>query len=152
MPESTEPSRAEISLPRFQFSLRAQMILVTAVAIALGLFVVVGWPLVWVLFHGVMYCLVPTPLVILALFGRGELRIFSIGALVPWISVWGQSSPLFVMLYNQNFRGPQILGWLVASTVFMLVAGAACGAIAVLTMRAVARIRGHSEGMRMRTD
>jgi hypothetical protein len=148
MPDSTEPSRADVSLPRFQFSLRAQMILVTAVAIALGLFVVIGWEIVWVLFHGVMYCLVPTPLVILAIFGRGELRTFSIGALVPWFSVWGQSSPLLILLYNQNSRGPQILGWLIGSTVFMLVAGAGCGALAVITMRWIERIRGRSEGTR----
>ena len=146
MPESTESTRAEISLPRFQFSLRAQMILVTAVAIALGLCVVVGWEVVWVLFHGVMYCLVPTPLVILALFSRGELRTFSIGALVPWINVWSQSSPLLVILYNQNLRGPQILTWLVGSSVFLLVAGAGCGAVAVLTMRWVKKNFGRGDG------
>jgi hypothetical protein len=145
MPESTEPSPAEISLPRFQFSLRAQMILVTAVAIALGLFVVIGWEVLWILFHGVMYCLVPTPLVILALFGRGEIRAFSIGALVPWFSVWGQSSPILVMMYGQDFRGAQIFGWLIGSTIFMLVAGAGCGAIAVFTLRWVNRFRGGAE-------
>jgi hypothetical protein len=145
MPDSTDPSRGDVSRPRFQFSLRAQMILVTAVAVALGLFVVIGWEVIWVLFHAVMYCLVPTPLVILAIFGRGELRTFSIGALVPWFSVWGQSSPILVMMYGQDFRGAQIFGWLVGSTIFMLVAAAGCGAIAVLTMRWVNRFRGDAD-------
>jgi hypothetical protein len=148
MPDSTDPSRGEVSLPRFQFSLRAQMILVTAVAVALGLFVVIGWEFAWILFHAVMYCLVPTPLVILAIFGRGELRTFSVGALVPWFSVWSQSSPILVMIYGQNFRGGRVFAWLVGSTIFMLVAGAGCGAIAVLTMRWVNRFRGGADSAR----
>ena len=146
MPDSTEPSRAQISLPRFQFSLRAQMILVTAVAITLGLFAVIGSEVILILFHVVLYCFVPTPLIVIALFGRGEIRVFAIGALVPWISVLGQSSPLLIMMYNQNFQGFQVLGWLVGSTVFMLVAGAGCGTIAVLTMRWVKKILGRDDG------
>jgi hypothetical protein len=142
MPESTEPSRAEISLPRFQFSLRAQMILVTAIAVILGLFVAGGWQIAWVLLHGLVYCLVPTPLVIIALFGRGELRTFSIGALVPWVGAWTQSPPSFLMVYNPGLSALQMFGWMIGSTIFLLVTSAGCGALAVFTMRWMAKTRG----------
>ena len=74
--------------PRFQFSLRNMLIAVAVLAMLLGLFAVVGghprvatWPLffVWIL---------PTPLVVAAVYTRGDIRAFSIGALVPWVSRW----------------------------------------------------------------
>jgi hypothetical protein len=139
MPNSTEPSPREFTLPRFRFSLRAQMILVTAVALILGLFAAGGWQIAWVLLHGLVYCLAPTPLVIIALFGRGELRTFSIGALVPWVGAWTQSPPSFALVYNPGLSALQMFGWMLGSTIFMLVSSVACGVLAVFTTRWIAK-------------
>ncbi len=124
---------------RFQFSLRSQLIVVTLIAVILGLLVVVGKPIAWMMFHGVVYCLAPTPLVIGALFGRDELRTFCIGALVPWISTWGQSSPMLMIFYSPDPSTVQFGGWMIGTTIYILVAGGACGALAVVTRRWLAR-------------
>jgi hypothetical protein len=93
------------------------LIIVTAVAIFLGLAVSLGA----VLLASLVWCVLPTPLVICALFDRGDRQAFSIGALIPWLE-------LLV------FRFPAIDGF-IALTVWLLVTGAVCGAIAVVTRR-----------------
>jgi hypothetical protein len=101
-PEPTSNSRSSrplVSLPRFQFSLFWLMIVVTLVAVILGL----GWSL-GSLFLDVIFlavcCVVPTPLVICVVFGRGYLRAFAIGALIPWIILipWGSRSATLIIL------------------------------------------------------
>jgi hypothetical protein len=68
-----------------------------------------------------VWCVLPTPLVICALFDRGERQAFAIGALIPWIE-------LFIL------RFPSIDSYIVL-TVWLLVVGAVCGTIAALTRR-----------------
>jgi hypothetical protein len=99
------------------------LIIVTAVAILLGLGVSLGV----VVLASLVWCVVPTPLVICALFDRGDRQAFSIGALIPWIQ----------MLV---FRFP-VIDSFIALTVWVLVLGAVCGAVAVVTRRWIASER-----------
>jgi hypothetical protein len=128
------PAPPEIVWPKFQFSLRSQLILVTVVGIMLGLFVVLGPVVTWSLFYGLIYCLIPTPLIVGALFGRGEVRTFSIGALVPWI---GQSTNGSYPLYATSAAPSSgaVFGIMLGITSFMLITSLACGVLAVFTRR-----------------
>jgi hypothetical protein len=120
-------------MQRFQFSLRAQMIAVTAIAVVLGLSVLLGTVVIYTLFVGVMYCLVPTPLVIAAIFAQGDLRAFLIGALIPWI-ILGRY-PVFPLTPIASMSTVQLFGHMVLSTVLLLFAAALCGALAMATRR-----------------
>jgi hypothetical protein len=71
---------------RFQFSLFWLMVVVTIVAVIFGLGSSLGSLFSFLLFFTVR-CIVPTPLVICVIFGRGYARAFSIGALMPWVTV-----------------------------------------------------------------
>ncbi|MFO0788956.1 MAG: hypothetical protein U0805_05825 [Pirellulales bacterium] len=94
--------------------------MLTLVALALGLSATLG-SLVATLLLAFVYCIVPTPLVIGAVFARGDVQAFAIGALVPW---WASNSWL---PGTSSFSRPI---WLVAMC-------AICGLIAVLTRRAI---------------
>ena len=59
------------------------LICVTAIAVALGLSMVIG-SFVATLLFAIVYCVLPTPLVIFAIFARGDTQAFAIGALIPW--------------------------------------------------------------------
>src|SRR3954471_23423299 len=87
--------RSMFSLPHFRFSLAWMLICVTVIALALGLSITIG-SLVATLFFAVVYCLLPTPLLIFAIFARGDSQAFAIGALIPWwtLQTWmpGRSS------------------------------------------------------------
>jgi hypothetical protein len=98
------------------------MIVITVVAILLGLSVTLGGILV-PLFAFVTWCVLPVPLVICAIFGRGDLRAFAIGGLVPWFLMSGD-------------RFPSPLLWL---PVWLLVTLIVCGTIGVLTHRCLQR-------------
>jgi hypothetical protein len=136
----SEDSPLEPPSPRrFQFSLRAQMVAVTTVAVVLGLLVVLGQTVGWMLFYAIVYCLLPTPLVIGALFGRGELRTFAIGALVPWIVMGRQPLPVYPTLRSAGSSPAQAVAWMVGSTFFMVIVGAGCGVLAVATRRWIER-------------
>jgi hypothetical protein len=108
--------------PRFQFSLRGMLIAVAVVALVLGLGAVAGGLLIWLLTALVIW-LLPTPLVVAAIYGRGDLRAFSIGALVPWASFWA-SGPAASSLVA-----------IVDSTLWLLFMGGLCGFVAVATRR-----------------
>jgi hypothetical protein len=68
-----------------------------------------------------LWCVLPTPFVICALFGRGDVRAFAIGGLVPWLTY---------------FRGAPGNGELLFSLVIM---APICGVVAVATFRWVQR-------------
>jgi hypothetical protein len=70
-------------------------------------------------------CVVPTPLVVCAIYGKGDVRAFSIGALIPWVA-------LIALRFPETWGGFFELVWLVA------MAGI-CGIVAVLTRRWVWR-------------
>lgn len=73
--------------PRFQFSLFWLMVAVTVVAVVLGLGASLGpvFGIVWYAALFLVRCAIPTPLLICAIYGRGSIRAFAIGALVPWV-------------------------------------------------------------------
>jgi hypothetical protein len=94
------------------------LVIVTAAALVLGLVVTIN-NIVPLFISVLVWCVLPTPLVICAIFGRGDLRAFAIGSLVPWVS----------LLSGRAWQsGLTILVWLV---VMPLV----CGIVAVLTYR-----------------
>jgi hypothetical protein len=120
---------------RFQFSLRWLLVTVTVVALLFGWSVVIGDRPFRMLAAG-LYLIVPTPLVIGAIYGRGDTRAFSIGALLPWISRWSDGVPTGMTLI-----------YLLQSLTWLLLIGAVCGALAVATRRWLIR-RGQSSGPR----
>jgi hypothetical protein len=118
-PTAEGRSSRSIGLPRLQFSLAWLMIAVTVVAVVLAL----GGPLLhigWL----IVRCVVPTPLVICAIFGRGYLRAFAIGALMPWVLIvpWNAEQGSFVNLFTT------------------LICSAACGFLAAATWRWVRKM------------
>lgn len=127
MPNSTGnslPPSTRSRLPRFRFSLAWLLIAMTIIAIGLGLSVTVG-SLVATLLFAVVYCVLPTPLLICAVFARGDIQAFAIGALVPWWTV------------NTWMPGASSL----SMAIWLLVMCTTCGAVAVITRRVVARSR-----------
>jgi hypothetical protein len=97
----------------------------TVVAIVLG-FAVTIKGLVPMIIASLVWCVMPTPFVICAIFARGDVRAFAIGGLVPWL-------PLLrgVLPSHPPFLIPV---WLLIMTVI-------CGVVAVATYR---RIRNQS--------
>ena len=81
-------------MPRLQFSLRWLMVTITLACVVLFLWVTFG-SFFDIVFASLMWCVVPTPLVIAAIYGRGDAQAFSIGGLVPWVSLVGLESPSF---------------------------------------------------------
>src|SRR5262245_51075960 len=72
---------------KFQFSLFWLMVVVTVVAVVLGLVGSFG-PVFGIVWYATLYlvrCLILTPMLICAIFGRGHIRAFAVGALVPWV-------------------------------------------------------------------
>ncbi len=101
------------------------MITITAVAILLGVTQAFGGFVSAVLFASIC-CILPTPLLICAIFARGDVQAFSIGALVPWFT---------------------IIAWMPGRSAFsialwLLFLPAICGSIATFTRRWVQRFGG----------
>src|SRR4051794_9866202 len=84
-PTSSRDSRPLFSLPRFQYSLGRLLVAIALIAIVLFLATHVG-SFIEMVFFPTTACIIPTPFVIGAIYGRGDIRAFSIGALVPWIA------------------------------------------------------------------
>jgi hypothetical protein len=108
--------------PRLQFSLRWLFFAITGLAVFLGLSVLLGSTfaeIVWLFVSVVL----PGPLVIAAIFGRGTIQAFAIGALVPWI-VWSFGKfPL------------NSWGFSFAMSIYLFLACAISGGLAVATRR-----------------
>jgi hypothetical protein len=115
MPEFGDPLR-----PRFQFSMFRLMVVVTLVALLLGLAVTFGG-FINVLLISVVGCVLPTPLVVCAIFGGKDLRAFAIGALIPWFTQ-----------ITLRFPAPASTAFL---TIWLLAMGGVCGAVAIATRR-----------------
>lgn len=133
MPGSSDPPRSHstrpLRLPRFQYSLKWLLIAVTVVAVLLGMFASFAYAF-WFVIVAIFWCVIPTPLLIGAIYGQGDLRTFAIGALVPWLAFW----------WNPPVppTGPylgRLLGW----ALFLFVMSGACGAVAVATRRWIER-------------
>jgi hypothetical protein len=114
--------------PRFQFSLRWLLISVAVVAVVLGLATfTIGQAFIGLLLAILLRGVFPTIAVISAIYGRGELRTFAIGAVVCSIPV--VTSEL----------GPMNSAGLIVGTISQLMAMGLCGVVAVATHRWLAR-------------
>jgi len=107
-------------MPRFQFSLWWLMVAITVVCVVLFLSVTVG-DFLQIAIASVLWCILPTPIVILAIYGRGDWQAFAIGAMVPWVT-------LIV------FRVPGSLSFFAAS-LWLLPMCVTCGIVAGVTRR-----------------
>jgi hypothetical protein len=110
---SARSKRRWLPLPRFQFSLAWLLIGVTVVAIALGMASSFR-DFIGSLFFVAVCCVLPTPFVIAAIFGRGDIQSFAIGALVPWLT---------------------LLPWMSSMAIWLLILPVICGTLAVVTRR-----------------
>lgn len=107
-------------MPRFQFSLWWLMVAITAAAVFLFLSVSFGG-FIEVVLLSVLWCIVPTPFLMFAIYARGDLQAFAIGALVPW-----------VMLIVLRFPA---LNSFFAASIWLLPMCAICGVVAAATRR-----------------
>jgi hypothetical protein len=110
--------------PRWQFSLRGLLIAVAVVAVVLGLgSFTIGQGLLGLLIAISLRGVIPTMAVVAAFYGRGDVRVFAMGAVVA-------SVPLLTSeLGSTSFPA------LVAGTIAHLMAMGLCGAAAVATRR-----------------
>jgi hypothetical protein len=107
-------------MPRIQFSLKWMMIALTIACVLLFLSVTIS-DFVPTTLSFAFWCIVPTPLVTIAIYGRGDQQAFAIGALVPWATLIFFRTPV-------EFGFFTILFW-------MLPMSALCGVLAVATRR-----------------
>jgi hypothetical protein len=116
--------RRSFALPRFRFSLAWLLIGITIVAVVLGLahFVGPAFGFVFKLVTLAIACIVPTPLIICAVFGRGYVRAFSIGAIVPWVIGlrWDESVFASITLLLITVTLSAVCGIVGASTLYYL--------------------------------
>jgi hypothetical protein len=108
---------------QFRFSLRGMLIAVAIVAVLIWLSTAVAGLLFWVTWFA-LYLVVPTPIVIAAVYARGDFQAFAVGALLPWVASWSGAGP----------RGGNLLG-LIASAVLLAAMGGICGVVAVASRR-----------------
>jgi hypothetical protein len=107
--------------PRFQFSLWWLMIVVSIACVTLGVWEILPRGIIgYLVVDPFILGLVPTALVTCAIYARGDMRAFAIGALVPLISV--------VMT-----RDGQLSVWAIGF--WTLFVGSMCGALAVALRR-----------------
>ena len=85
-------SSAGTSSPRFQFSLRWLFLVTTLVAVLLGLAMIFGNAISQVA-AGLLFVVFPTPLLVAIVYGRGDLRTFAMGAMIPWATLVGNGPP-----------------------------------------------------------
>jgi hypothetical protein len=107
-------------LPRIQFSLKRLLIAITAACVLLFLSVTFK-DFVPASLAFAFWCIVPTPVVIFAIYDRGDRQAFAIGALIPWISL------LFFRVPG-SFTYLSVLFWLLPMC-------AICGMLAAKTRR-----------------
>jgi hypothetical protein len=114
---------------RFRFSLRGMLIAVALVAMLIWLSTIVAGLFLWITWS-LLFIVLPTPLVVAAVYARGDIRAFSIGALIPWISSWSGGP-----------RGSSLLG-ILGPALWLLVLGLVCGLVAVASRRWIDRSAG----------
>ena len=110
---STRFPRSWLPLPRFQFSLAWLLVGIVVVAVLMGMASSFR-DFIGTLFFVSVCCVLPTPLVIAAIFGRGDIQSFAIGALVPWLT---------------------LLPWMSTMAIWLLILPIICGTLAVVTRR-----------------
>jgi hypothetical protein len=116
-------------LPRFQFSLWALLVTITVAAVMLGLWPTVGDVIIWVA-SIIVLVILPVPVVIAAIFARGDIQAASIGALTPLFVYRFVGLPTYyTMSGNQlTYRyGIALIGTVVLAAI--------CAGLAVLARR-----------------
>jgi hypothetical protein len=117
-PEATPRDKSPRTGP-FQFSLGRLMVVVTLICVLLGLATLPRGFVDNVVISTIVLGLIPTILITCSIYARGEVQAFSIGALVPWLSILiTRDAPARV--------------WGLASWFFI---GGLCGVVAVATRR-----------------
>jgi hypothetical protein len=113
---------------RFQFSLAWLLIVVTAVAIVLGMSASFTAGVVHSLFISIVSYVLPATLLASAIYGRGDYQAFAIGALIP-CTVVGMT-----WIFNDSSRSPSVVGDL-AMAFHVVIWGAICGLLSTATRR-----------------
>lgn len=116
--------------PRFQFSLRWLFVAVTVVAVLLGLLAFqIGQGIAYLCFLFAFRTAIPAAALAGAIYGRGDLQAFAIGALVPCIPVLTSGDAAWDR-------------WgLVFGTVLHLITVGLSGGVAMVTRRLVGRVK-----------
>jgi len=115
-------------MQRFQFSMKWMLVAIAAICVLLFLSVTFR-NFVDLALGSIVWCLLPTPLVIVAIYARGDWQAASIGALIPWIALMFLRIPVSSSLLLATF-------WLVPMSVI-------CGIVAGVTRRwIVTNLRG----------
>jgi hypothetical protein len=96
------------------------MVAVTIAALALFLYVTIG-NFIEIAFASVVWCIIPTPLVVFAIYAKGDLQTLGIGSLIPWAVLVGLEAPAF----NSYF----------VASLWLLPMSAMCGVLAVAIRR-----------------
>ncbi len=109
----TQSKRSWLPLPRFQFNFTWLAIAVIAAVLLMGVATSFRDFIGSLLFVSVC-CVLPTPFLIAAIFGRGDIQSFAIGALVPWLT---------------------LLPWMSSMAIWLLILPVICGTLAVVTRR-----------------
>jgi hypothetical protein len=108
-----QSKRSWLPLPRFRFNLTWLAIGVIAAVLLMGVATSFRDFIGSLLFVSVC-CVLPTPFVIAAIFARGDIQSFAIGALVPWLT---------------------LLPWMSSMAIWLLILPIICGTLAVVTRR-----------------
>ena len=111
-------------MPRFQFSMWWLMVILTAACMILFLAVTFGrffGNVFEVALASVLWCVLPTPLLMFAIYARGDAQAFAIGALIPWVA-------LIVLRFPGSFS-------VFAVSIWLLPMCTVCGVIAGVTRR-----------------
>lgn len=140
-PPPVPPPPLQRGWPRVQFSLRTQLIVVTAVAVLLGLYVVAPASVIAII-GSLIFWVLPAPLLAGVVYGRGDLRAFSIGGLIPIVPAWissGQPVQLYAWSVGQG-RGSL---WIPLATIFLTIsASGVCGYIVMVCRRRLVQENG----------
>jgi hypothetical protein len=115
------PDARRTAPPRFQFSLARLMVAVTAIALLLGFSSTIGSTIAF--FNSIVLYILASGLVAFAVYSRGDLQAFAIGALVPCL-------PLMVGPFHSTGIASG-LGYLVRLLLFSGI----CGAVATIARR-----------------
>ena len=106
--------------------MRGMLIAVAVVAVLIWLSTIVAGLFLWIMW-ALLFVVLPTPLVVAAVYSRGDIRAFSIGALIPWISSWGGGP-----------TGNSLIA-IFGPALWLLIMGMVCGIVAVASRRWIDR-------------
>jgi hypothetical protein len=107
-------------MAHFRFSLKWLMIALTITCVLLFLSVSIS-DFVPTTLAFAFWCIIPTPIVVIAIYGRGDQQAFAIGALVPWVTLTLFRTPVEFAFFTALF--------------WMLPMCALCGLLAAATRR-----------------